>query len=270
MQKLLLVLSGCGPLLSFLLIIAAAFPLLPLLAQLFIFFAKANEQKVSNSHLFQFCLCALALLTCLIIGCYSLQASQSVVQLALLLGGIFGLVMGLLYCALIRRWGENLAWGLLLPLPLYLMLFVKEWPAFRPGRATWQIPLWPLYLQVSLMLIFAGYAFLVTWQTHSALIAFWSTLIATLILPLVVCNFLLLIDFATRLLEARPSSRARQTVAVLSRWTASIFIRSNRLTSPRLLNYIEDVPGLCLLGMSMLPSLLILALLGGGIGSFLL
>src|SRR5690242_16871185 len=110
MDKLLLALSGYSPLFSLLLLLAAAFPLLPLLAQLFLFFTKSETHKVSNNHFIQYCLCALPLFACLILGCFSLQASQPVVQFTLHLGGIFGLVLGLVYCSLIRRWGEYLSW----------------------------------------------------------------------------------------------------------------------------------------------------------------
>lgn len=261
MEKLLLALSGYSPLFSFLLLLAAAFPLLPLLTKLLLLLRKKKYQKNPNNHFIQYCLCALHLFACLILGYFSLQAPQTFVQFALHLGGIFGLVLGLIYYALLRRWGEYLGWGLLFPLPLYLVgLFRKQL----------ELPLWPLGLQLGVTLIDAGYAFLVAWQTHSALIAFWSTLIAALILPLVVCNFFLLTDFTVRLLESRLSSLSRQINAVLSWWTAPVFIRSNRSASPRLANYIEDVPALCLLSMSMLPSLLILALFGGLVGSFLL
>lgn len=281
MQGIFHILSGHSLVYSFLLIIGATFPLLILLANMLISIKKKKHEAFKD-RFFEKSLSSIALLGCLIIGIYSLEATPLVVQLTLHLGSLLGLVLGIILCVLMP-WGDILFWGflavLIFPVTVIydLSQLVKKWLTPRrtgqnyPSSNVESLPKWPLFFVGSFILIYSGYAFLITQLTASPGISFWSTLISAPIPPLLLLNFFLLIDIISRSTTTRQSSPARLIGHILSRWIASVHIAPAQPSSPDpLIDFLEQAPGFYLLAMSTLLPLIILTLIGGIIGSFLI
>ncbi|GHO99338.1 hypothetical protein KSF_093860 [Reticulibacter mediterranei] len=260
MQSALHTLSGNSPLFSFFLIIAAALPVPFLVAYIWVEKAEPGNDYLRSREFIPVRLSILALLGYVVIGIYSLQAPQPAVQLTLHLGGIFGLVLGIIICVMVKWWGTFL-FSSFLPAIAFpgvtlsrLSQFLKGWfVALRTGRDRERIAplLWPdlewsVILRGSCMLIlliYVGWAFLIAHQTASFAIGLWSTLMIALASVLTFIYFSLIIYIPN-------------------------YFKGDRLFSP-LLVFLDAFTHTCLLTLIPLPPLIILAFLGGLIGSLI-
>lgn len=261
MQSVFHCLSGTSPLFSFVLVIAAALPIPFLLAYISLVKTQPGYDYLRSRGLIHVRLGILALLGYVGIGISSLQTPQPAVQLTLHLGSIFGLGVGIIICVMAKWWGTFLFWSLLPAIAFpgitlsRLSQFLKGWfVALKTGRDRERItPLrwpdleWSVILRGSctlILLISGGWACLIAHQTGSSAIGWWSTVMGALVFVLTCLYFTFSISALDCLKGERPFSSFQ--------------------------GVIELVSHLCLLLLVPLLPLIILALIGGFIGSILI
>jgi hypothetical protein len=252
MQNVVYTLLGNNLVYSLILIIGATLPFVFLLTSIIIMIKTKTTCMPHSSHGVEFQqrlatgLVALALLVCLVFGMYLLQASQSPMLLVLRLGILPGLVLGIL----LGIWAQTMSVQIslygaiysLLMSPLILSLYIK---ARQAGETFHFLEMKVFFLPVSFLLVYGVYAFWIAQQTGSTKIGFWSTLASALVTALIATNISLLLE-ATKQIIHSPQKLSLARLSVLA-WS-----------------YRSD----CTAVMGLVLPLLLLALIGGLIGSF--
>lgn len=247
-------LSGNSQAYSLILIIGAALPLFLLLTSIIILIKTKTAFVSQSSNIVELqqrigtSLVIVVLLACLVLGIYMLLAPQSTMLLVLRLGILPGLILGIF----LGRWALTMSvqiglYGaiysvLMSPLLIYLSIKAKL-AGEKFYFMTWNV----LFIPAIFLLLYGAYAFWIAQQTGTSMIGFWPTLMAALVTALIASNIAPLYTLIREIMSAPPKfSLAR--LAVLAQC------------------YRYD----CTVVVGLVLPLLMLALIGGLIGSMVI